>query len=221
MKRRVFLLLMIGLTALAACGSQKTAAPTATATVSNHRQLIQQAADAYLAGNFDQALRAAQAAVQAAPQDPTAWEWVRRSAVAQAADAYLASLPPDRYRLSPADFLSETVNGKPYTLVDVREPDEFAAGHIEGALNIPLRELTRHLAELPANTSSPIVVYCHSGKRATHALVILRELGYKHVYNLKGGYEAYQAYLQSHPLPTPGPTPTFDPERNPDQDGGC
>ena len=221
MKKRVWVWLLAGLVALAACGGTPQAPPTATVTVSNHRQLIQQAEDAYLAGDFDEALRAAQAAVQAAPQDPTAWEWVRRSAVAQAADAYLASLPPDRYRLTPADFLTDTVNGKHYTLVDVREPDEFAAGHIEGAVNIPLRELTRHLAELPPNTSSPIVVYCHSGKRATHALVILRELGYKHVYNLKGGYEAYQDYLQSHPVPTPGPTPTFDPERNPDQDGGC
>lgn len=219
MKRIV--LLLIGLMLLAACGNQDGSSPTATVVVSDHRLLIQQSETAYLDGNFAEALKAAQAAVQAAPQDATAWEWVRRSSVAKAADAYLSDLPSDRYRLSPAEFITDVVNGKLYTIIDVREPDEFAAGHIERAINIPLRELTQRLTDLPSNAGNPIMVYCHSGRRATHALVILRELGYRQVYNLDGGYEAYQEFQNTHPMPTPGPTPTLDPARDPDQDGGC
>lgn len=220
MTKRVVLLLA-GLMLLTACESQNKQSPTATVVTSNHRLLIQQAETAYLEGDFAEALEAAQAAIQAAPQDATAWEWVRRSSVAKAADDYLSDLPPDRYRLSPAAFIEDVVNGKLYTILDVREPDEFAEGHIERAVNIPLRELTQRLGDLPGNASNPMVVYCHSGRRATHALVILRELGYRQVYNLDGGYEAYLEFLNTHPMPTPGPTPTFDPARNPDQDGGC
>lgn len=214
-------LLLVGLMLLTACDSQNTQSPTATVAVSDHRLLIQQSEAAYIEGDFAEALSAAQAAVQAAPQDATAWEWVRRSSVAKAADDYLSALPPDRYRLSPAEFTTNIVNGKLYTIIDVREPDEFAEGHIESAVNIPLRELTQRLADLPGNASTPIVVYCHSGRRAAHALVILRELGYRQVYNLDGGYEVYQEFQNTHPMPTPGPTPTYDPARNPDQDGGC
>ncbi len=222
MIKRVLGFMLVGLLLLAACGGQETVSfPTATPARSDHRALIRQAESAYREGDFAEAFSAAQAAVLAAPQDATAWEWVRRSAVAQAADAYLEGLPADRYRITPEEFEASRVNGTPYTLIDVREPDEFSAGHIEGAVNIPLRTLTQHLAALPANTSAPIVVYCHSGRRAVHALVVLRELGYRQAYNLKGGYEAYQAYRSTHAEPTPGPTPTFDPARDPDQDGGC
>jgi rhodanese-related sulfurtransferase len=42
------------------------------------------------------------------------------------------------------------------TLVDVRSPEEFAAGHIEGALNIPLDELEQHLEQLPKDQPSPV-----------------------------------------------------------------
>ena len=222
MIKRVLWVLWIGALLLAGCGGgQTTASPTVTPTIADHRALIRQAEEAYWAGNFAEAFADAQAAVRAAPQDATAWQWVQRSAVALAADDYLSHLPADRYRITPAEFIANRVNGAVYTIVDVREPDEYAAGHIEGAINIPLRELTQHLGELPANTSAPIVVYCHSARRSVHALVVLRELGYRRVYNLKGGYEAYEEYRSTHPEPTPGPTPTFDPARDPDQDGGC
>lgn len=58
--------------------------------------------------------------------------------------------------------------------LDVRSPEEYSAGHIEGALNIPLHELGRRLAEVP---EGPTVVVCRSGRRAKRAYSILINSG--------------------------------------------
>ena len=206
---------------LGACSPSPTSAPVAPpATAMDDRLLVLEAQDNYRAGNFDTAFRLSQQAIQSAPHDATAWEIMRKAAIAQSGDEYLRRLPDHRYRISPQAFLADKANGKGYFLVDVREPTEYEINHISGAINIPLRELLRHLDELPS-ISTPILLYCHSQKSATHALVILRELGYNQVYNLEGGFAAYMQYITNHPLPTPGPTPTIDPAKDPDHDGGC
>lgn len=69
------------------------------------------------------------------------------------------------------------------TLVDVRTPEEFAAGHLPGAVNIPVDELPQRLGEL-GPPEKPLVVYCHTGRRATRAEKVLREHGFQHVLNL-------------------------------------
>ena len=68
-------------------------------------------------------------------------------------------------------------------LVDVRTPEEFASGHIEGALNIPLQELTQRIQEFGAKNQS-IVLYCRSGNRSAQAQRRLRDNGFESVYNL-------------------------------------
>lgn len=68
-------------------------------------------------------------------------------------------------------------------LVDVRMPDEFASGHVPGAVNIPLHELTSRLAEL-GPTSTKVVVYCRSGSRSASALKSLQRAGYANVYDM-------------------------------------
>ena len=77
------------------------------------------------------------------------------------------------------------------TLVDVREPDEFAGGHVEGALNLPLSTLRGRLAEVP--TGKPIWVYCAAGQRAYFAQRFLMLNGFE-VRNLSGGYATYRAF---------------------------
>lgn len=68
-------------------------------------------------------------------------------------------------------------------LVDVRTPQEFADGHIDGAVNIPVQELDRRLTELePKN--EPIVLYCRSGRRSSDAARMLTEAGYTSVHDL-------------------------------------
>ncbi len=63
------------------------------------------------------------------------------------------------------------------TLVDVRTPGEFAAGHVEGATNIPVDELDARMAEIPSER--PVVVYCRSGRRSAHAAASLEARGYE------------------------------------------
>lgn len=68
-------------------------------------------------------------------------------------------------------------------LVDVRTPGEFAAGHIPGAINIPLHELPRRLADLGAEHGT-IILYCASGARSGQAKRILHAKGYSNAKNL-------------------------------------
>ncbi|NOZ29997.1 MAG: hypothetical protein GXP39_18355 [Chloroflexi bacterium] len=181
--------------------------------------LVREARAAYGASDFARALELARQAAAANPDDNTAWELYRQASIAQAADEYLRTLPAHRYRLPVEEFIRDRVNhSREWFVVDVREPQEFAAGHIEGAINIPLGELLRHLDDLPDGRTSPILLYCHSQKRSTHALVVLHELGYSQVYHLEGGYAAYVDWLTHNPSPTPGPTPTPAPE---EPDFGC
>lgn len=79
------------------------------------------------------------------------------------------------------------------TLVDVREADEWAAGHIDGALFYPLPRVASdpQLDDVAADT--PIVTYCKVGARADRAAEILRAAGYENVQVMAGGYDDWQA----------------------------
>lgn len=68
-------------------------------------------------------------------------------------------------------------------LLDVRTPSEFASGHIDGAVNIPVQELERRIAEIH-DRRRPIVVYCQSGRRSAAATQMLRSAGYAEVHDL-------------------------------------
>lgn len=73
-------------------------------------------------------------------------------------------------------------------LLDVREPDEFARGHLEGALNLPLSELRRRIQEVPRGRE--LWVYCAAGQRAYFAQRLLMQLGLD-AKNLSGGFTTY------------------------------
>lgn len=77
-------------------------------------------------------------------------------------------------------------------LVDVREPKELnETGFIEGAVNIPVREVALRIGEFPKDLDSPIVVYCASGSRSSHAAVYLRAYGYRNARNLEYGIHGW------------------------------
>lgn len=63
-------------------------------------------------------------------------------------------------------------------LLDVRTPQEFSSGHLQGAKNIPVQELGSRMSELPP-TSRSVVVYCRSGGRSASAARMLRSSGYQ------------------------------------------
>jgi rhodanese-related sulfurtransferase len=87
--------------------------------------------------------------------------------------------------------------------VDVREPGEYANGFIEGAINIPLRELPISLRALPS-LDTPVVVVCKTGFRSAIGMAMLRMLGYQNARSLDGGLNAWQgAKLQLVTSPVP------------------
>ncbi|RKR89368.1 rhodanese-related sulfurtransferase [Micromonospora pisi] len=76
-------------------------------------------------------------------------------------------------------------------LLDVREPDEWAAGHAPGAHHLPMMEVPARLAELP--TDQDVVVVCRSGGRSGQVVSYLLGNGWDNVRNLDGGMQEWAA----------------------------
>jgi rhodanese-related sulfurtransferase len=81
--------------------------------------------------------------------------------------------------------------GAPPLFIDVRTAAEFADGHIEGAVNIPLDALGPKASGLPKDRATPIVTVCNAGKLSLTGMLILKSLGYRQVKNLQGGLNAW------------------------------
>lgn len=75
-------------------------------------------------------------------------------------------------------------------LIDVREPDEYAAGHIPGITLIPMGEVASRLAELPRDKE--IIVTCRTGNRSGQVADLLRQQGFTNVHNMSGGIVAWE-----------------------------
>ncbi|MBP6297898.1 MAG: hypothetical protein KA401_01015 [Anaerolineae bacterium] len=113
-------------------------------------------------------------------------------AVVARLQAYNLDLPQG-YGLISVEDLGVMITEKPATLLlDVRQPEEYAAGHLDKSFNIPIRELGQNLQYLP-DLNADIVVICQGGGRATLAATSLGLLGYENVRVLKGGYGAWAA----------------------------
>ena len=74
--------------------------------------------------------------------------------------------------------------------IDVREPDEYGAGHIEGAIHVPLGSLAANTDRVPRDR--PVVVYCGHGERASTGVSLLEAAGFRNLVNLDGGIEAWR-----------------------------
>ena len=84
---------------------------------------------------------------------------------------------------------------KKYIILDVRRPDEYAEGHIPGAINVPNEEIgTTEISKLP-NKSQLIFVYCRSGRRSKEAAAKLVKLGYTHIVEF-GGILDYKGEIE-------------------------
>ena len=77
-------------------------------------------------------------------------------------------------------------------ILDVRTPQEFAAGHIPGAVNVPHTVLTEQLAAIQSYQNTEIVVYCEVGARAAKAEHVLRQAGFAKVRHLAGDMAAWR-----------------------------
>ncbi|HLF28935.1 MAG TPA: rhodanese-like domain-containing protein [Anaerolineae bacterium] len=91
------------------------------------------------------------------------------------------------------DLAARLKDGAAPIVIDVREPDEFAFAHIEGAQLKPLGEIMEWAQEL--DRDQEYVMQCHTGSRSAYAAQILRQLGFKKVRNLIGGIDAWSVYV--------------------------
>ena len=85
--------------------------------------------------------------------------------------------------------------GDNFLLIDVREPHEYRICNIPGSKLIPLGEVPNRLGEL--DKTADIVVHCKSGMRSAKACGILRQAGFEHVRNMKGGILAWSDQVDS------------------------
>ena len=72
--------------------------------------------------------------------------------------------------------------------IDVRSPEEFNEGHLQGAVNVPHDQIASQIARISPDKTAPVNLYCRSGRRAEAALQELKKMGYTNVTN-HGGYQ--------------------------------
>jgi rhodanese-related sulfurtransferase len=94
--------------------------------------------------------------------------------------------------LTPAAAV-QLINREKAMVVDVCETNEFAAGHVTGAKNIPLGELEAKLVAAVKNKTLPLILVCQTGARSGRALAIAKKLGYDQAQSLGGGLAAWRA----------------------------
>ncbi len=110
---------------------------------------------------------------------------------------YLLVVPVLRQRLAGIRGLNPTeaiqlINRDNGVVVDVCEPQEYAAGHVVRALNVPLSNLKARVTELEKYRDRPIILACRSGNRSLKAAFELHRHGFTKVYSLAGGITAWQ-----------------------------
>ena len=76
-------------------------------------------------------------------------------------------------------------------ILDVRDPEEYAKGHLLGAINVPLHQIGRKVPYLMPNRYKPLLVYCGSGARSLPAVQVLSVMGYQNLYNLYKGIDSW------------------------------
>ncbi len=96
--------------------------------------------------------------------------------------------------MSRDELKARQAKGQPTVLIDVRSPAEFAAGHIPGAINIPVDQVEARIGEIDKlRGKGEIVLYCRSGRRAGVAAGVLESRGYRGLRHLDGDFPAWQA----------------------------
>jgi rhodanese-related sulfurtransferase len=87
---------------------------------------------------------------------------------------------------------TQLINREDALVLDVREPAEYAKGHVLGSRSVPLGDFERRAAEFDKHKAKPVIVVCESGSRSARAIEALRGRGFARVFNLSGGFGAWQ-----------------------------
>jgi rhodanese-related sulfurtransferase len=111
--------------------------------------------------------------------------------LSDAIDNFLTSLPRDYYTITNTEALKSIVKRDNPLLIDVRQPSEYASGHIPNVINIPLQTLTANLDKIPKDR--PVVLYCTSGYRTGMGVLTLQMLGYTNVRGFPPSIQGWKA----------------------------
>jgi len=111
-------------------------------------------------------------------------------AASEASTQYLAGLPEGFNGIRGEALKAKLESGEQVFVLDVRQPNEFANGYIEGSVNIPVREVPKNLTKLPQDKKAQIVVVCASAVRSGYVTMALSFMGYENVKHLAAGYVA-------------------------------
>ena len=93
--------------------------------------------------------------------------------------------------ISPTEAV-QCMNREKGLVIDVCSAEEFAASHINGAVNVPLDQLEAKLPSVAKNKSIPLILVCAAGARSKRAQAIAQKLGYEKVHSLQGGLTAWK-----------------------------
>ncbi len=86
---------------------------------------------------------------------------------------------------------TQLINREDARVVDVRDAEEFAGGHLPDAINIPAGKLAERVGELEKFKDKPLIVCCAAGMRSSKACGELKKHGFEKLYNLAGGVDAW------------------------------
>ncbi len=103
-----------------------------------------------------------------------------------------AATPEAVASINPQAFQSLIAGNRPVFILDVRQQDEYDAGHVDRAVLIPLNALPDRFGELPKDKI--IVVYCRSGARSARAVGFLRAQGFANAFSLSGGFAGWTEF---------------------------
>lgn len=101
--------------------------------------------------------------------------------------ALFVFFPTQRMQLSGSEFMQTFSKTSDAVLLDVRTPTEFAAGHIDQAINVDYEDATFESEIKKLDPSKTYFVYCRSGNRSGKSITIMRANGFQHIYELAGG----------------------------------
>lgn len=93
--------------------------------------------------------------------------------------------------VSQQEFMSQKPGS--YLILDVRTPEEFAAGHLDQAVNISHDRLVDQLPQIQQYAATPVLLYCRSGNRVAKAAEVLTRAGFTNLHHLAGDMQAWEA----------------------------
>ena len=127
-------------------------------------------------------------AYAAQPQTTAATEQAAQLSLEETASQYFENYPSDKHVVSAEQLLNRVEEGESFCLLDIRSAEDYAKGHIQGAVNIPYGVDVADALEIIPN-DQPVLVYCYSGQTASQTVAIARMMGLD-AYNLSGGMGA-------------------------------